>query len=124
MNFEQLKYKIYKEYEKIEDVTSSTIIGKKSILVSISMLFYSFIIVGSSVQTTIPLLILLREIVKFISIFFGIYIYYLNFYMNHLQLKLNRKLIGYIALVFNIISLLYFIFVSFVYISEIPNNLG
>jgi len=74
MNFEQLKYKIYKEYEKIEDVTSSTIIGKKSILVSISMLFYSFIIVGSSVQTTIPLLILLREIVKFISIFFGIYI--------------------------------------------------
>ncbi len=113
------KNKIDSEREKIENKDMSTVTGKRSVLISIIMIFYAFIIIGSSVQSNISFMLIIRDAIRVIAIICGVYLFYLNLYMTFLQLKLNRKWIGYLAAVFNAISILYFFFVSFVSISEI-----
>ncbi len=114
-----LKNKINKEYNKFKNKPTTIVLGKRSIYISIIMFFYAFIFIGSRVQANISFMLILSDIIRVIAIICGIYLFYISFYMTYLQLKINRKWIGYLALIINITSMLYFIFVSYSSIIDI-----
>lgn len=110
--------RINQEYVEIKDKDSSIIFGKRSILVSLIMLFYTFIFIGSNINTDNTFILVLMDTTRFVAIVLGIYIFFLNAYMAILQIKLNRNLLSFISIFILLFSLSYFIFVSFLSLIE------
>ncbi len=107
-----LKKKIDIEVENIVDKETSTIIAKRSIYISIFMIFYSFLVVGSFTNTDNNFLYFIANSMILTTIIGGIYLFYINFYMTYSQAKLNSRKTWIIALFVNLLSFSYFIFVS------------
>ena len=82
------------------------------------MLFYTFIFIGSNINTDNTFILVLMDTTRFVAIVLGIYIFFLNAYMAILQIKLNRNLLSFISIFILLFSLSYFIFVSFLSLIE------
>ncbi len=107
------------ENKDIDNESTSLLIGLNSIVTSIFMLFYTSLIIGSNIQTEISLVLILVNSIRVIGIILGLYLFFQNLRMTYQQLKLNRKWIGYVAVLVNIISIAYFGFFSFARIFEL-----
>jgi len=110
INYYSIKKKIDKEKEASVNKESTI---NRSYIISLIMVLYSFIFIGSSVTTANELLLLISGIIRISAIFVGLYLFFINFYLIYINLKLSSLvyLLSATALVF--LSAFYFIFVSY-----------
>jgi len=107
------------ESQDIENKPLSQKPGVDSIIFSIFILIFTFIIIGSSIKTDLLMMQILTNTTRLISIVIGLFLIYRNSQINYLQFKQKSKLIALLALLFNVLSMFYFGFVSFYTIIEI-----
>ncbi len=93
--------------------------GVDSVFFSIFILIFTFLIVGSSLKTDLVMMQILTNTIRLISIVIGLFLIFRNLQINYLQFKQKNKLIALLALLFNVLSVCYFGFVSFYAIIEI-----
>lgn len=93
--------------------------GVDSIILSIIIMVFSFLMIGSSFKTDVYMLELLTHMTRLISIGIALFLVYRNLQLTYIQLKYSRKWLATLALFFYVLSILYLIFVSFFSIVEI-----
>jgi len=93
--------------------------GVDSITFSIFILIFTLLVIGSSFKTDLVMMQILTNTTRLISIVIGLFLIFRNLQINYLQFKQKNKLIALLALLFNVLSICYFGFVSFYAIIEI-----
>jgi hypothetical protein len=93
--------------------------GVDSIILSIIIMVFSFLIIGSSFKTDVYMMELLTHTTRLISVVAALYLIYRNLELTLLQFKYDKKWIAFLALLFNVLCISYFIFVSIFSIIEI-----
>jgi hypothetical protein len=93
--------------------------GVDSIILSIIIMIFSFLIIGSSFKTEVFMMELLTHMTRLISVVAAMFLIYRNLELTLLQFKYNKKWIAFLALFFNVLCISYFIFVSIFSIIEI-----
>lgn len=93
--------------------------GVDSITFSIFILIFTLLVIGSSFKTDLVMMQILTNTTRLISIVIGLFLIFRNLQINYLQFKQKNKLIALLALLFNVLSVCYFGFVSFYAIIEI-----
>ncbi|MCV2231293.1 hypothetical protein N7548_00435 [Acholeplasma manati] len=93
--------------------------GVDSIIFSIFILIFTLLVIGSSFKTDLVMMQILTNTTRLISIVIGLFLIFRNLQINYLQFKQKNKLIALLALLFNVLSICYFGFVSFYAIIEI-----
>lgn len=93
--------------------------GIDSIVLSIFLMLFSILFVGMSIKTDYLLMQILLKSTRLISILVGLVIIYRNIILCILQSKQKNKFITIIAILFNLLAIFYFGFVSYYTIAEI-----
>ncbi len=93
--------------------------GVDSIIFSIFILMFTFLIIGSSINTDLFMMEILTNTIRLISVVIGLFLIFRNIQINYLQFKNNNKLLTLFAMLFNVLSIFYFGFVTFHTIIEI-----
>ena len=93
--------------------------GIDSIVLSIFLMLFSILFVGMSIKTDYLLMQILLKSTRLISILVGLVIIYRNIILCKLQSKQKNKFITILAILFNLLAIFYFGFVSYYTIIEI-----
>lgn len=93
--------------------------GVDSIIFSIFILVFTFLIIGSSNTTDLFMMKLLTNTIRLISILIGLFLIFRNIQITCLQFKQKSKLLALFATLFNVLSIFYFGFVAFYTIMEV-----
>lgn len=91
----------------------------KSIIVSLMMVFYSFLVIGSSYSSTNEVLNALSVSIRIAAIINGLYLFYVNFYFYKKYANKSRVMLNIVALLLFALSLMYNLFVSSVTIIDL-----
>lgn len=90
-----------------------------SVFFSILIIVFTFFFIGSSFKTDLIMMQVLRDTTRMISILIGLFMTYKNSHFIYLLFKHKISLLNVFALLFNLLSIFYYCFVSYYAISEI-----
>jgi len=90
----------------------------RSILLSIIMVIYAFIFIGSSDTSTIHILQILSGTIRLVAIFMGVYLLYINLYFTLIYIRSSRVFLKVLTVSSNILATLFFLLISYETIVE------
>lgn len=93
--------------------------GLKSIFVFIVLILFSFIFIGSSINSSIVIVAYISKFIRLFSMILGLFIIYTGVNYLVLQRKLNNKPIFNFAVLLGVTSIAYYIFVTYHTVFEI-----
>lgn len=116
---QDIKNKFNKIYVNEGERKRHTSFGLKSIFVFIVLILFSFIFIGSSINSSIVIVAYISKFIRLFSMILGLFIIYTGVNYLVLQRKLNNKPIFNFAVLLGVTSIAYYIFVTYHTVFEI-----
>lgn len=100
-----LEESIAKQYEGINDKTTSNLFAKRSLIVSTIFIISMLLLIARGEMASTPLLATLQLIVDVMAVLFGLWVMIVSATLLQYQFRMNMRILGLVAALYQLIAL-------------------